>query len=141
MNKTAIEYTHKSSNPIAKVGGGHYCVKVSEGCKFCYAEAHDRRKLYGQVPTPYKAMKTPPELELLKNVLDSWKRVKIPQRIMLSTMTDIFGEFVKPDWTFQILDAMIAAPIPTFLCFTKREVLMEERIDFFCNSRGIEKLP
>jgi protein gp37 len=40
MNKTAIEWTDFTSNPIRARRGdrtGHYCEKISPGCAHCYA--------------------------------------------------------------------------------------------------------
>ena len=55
--KTAIQWTDYTSNPIRarhKVTGkvGHACIKVSDGCKNCYAERMNRWRGTGEPFTP-----------------------------------------------------------------------------------------
>jgi len=144
MAVTKIEYSDLTSNPIRRKGSlAFYCTRVSEGCDMCYAEVMSRRLagISKTIPISYEKQKEEPELELVQKVLDDWKKLKAPKRIFVTSMTDLFGEFVKKEWLFTILDAMIENKRHTFQCFTKRAGLMRVRVNEYCNLRGIEKLP
>lgn len=50
----------------------------------------------------------------------SWATQRKPKKHFVASMTDAFGEFVPDEWVFEILDAMLAAPLQTFQVLTKR---------------------
>ncbi len=144
MGLTKIEYSDITSNPIRRKDSlAFYCTRVSPACDFCYAEVMSKRLagISKTVPISYEKQEVAPELELVQKVLDGWQKLKTPKRIFVTSMTDMFGEFVKKEWLFAILDAMIENSRHTFQCFTKRAGLMQVRVNEYCNLRGIEKLP
>lgn len=139
MGYTSIQWTDQSENPIRVKGGGFYCYKVSEGCKGCYAETLNNRWQANRA-LPYTKMNPFPELELREDVILGWARRRKPKMNFVSSMTDVFGEFVPDEWIFKILDAMIAAPRQTFQVLTKRALRMYWAVEAYCISRKIEKL-
>lgn len=143
-NTTGISWTHRTMNPIrVKYSRTFYCIKVSPACNNCYAEKMAKR-LAGMGGTqfyPYKHLQNPPELELNREMLESWKRTKKPYLNFVTSMTDLFGEFVPKEWIFEILDAMVASPLQVFQCLTKRAKWMRQVVDEYCESRQLEKLP
>ena len=42
-DKTNIEWTDATWNPLRGTIGRHHCVRVSEGCKNCYAATDNHR--------------------------------------------------------------------------------------------------
>lgn len=72
MAKSHIQWTDWTSNPIGIKGSkANYCIKVSPGCKHCYAEIMNRRlaAISGDRRwSPYKVMDVPPEMELRHKV-------------------------------------------------------------------------
>lgn len=143
-NKTAISWTHRTMNPYRIKGSkAFYCVKRSPACDHCYAEIMSRRLAAMGHTTfyPYKVMKELPELELDRELLASWKRSKKSYLNFVTSMTDIFGEFVKREWMYEVLDAMVAASKQVFQVLTKREDIMLEVVNEYCRFRGIDKLP
>lgn len=140
MNNSKIEWTDRTDNPIRVKGGGFYCTKVSEGCKNCYAEVVNNR-FFNDTHVDYKVMHEPPELELREDILAAWARMSKPKKIFVSSMTDVFGEFVPDEWIFKILDAMIAAPKQQFQLLTKRATRMRQVVYRYCTSRDIKALP
>ena len=148
MHRTDIEWTDYTSNPLrVENSQAFYCVKVSPGCKNCYAEVMSKRLAAiaasrgSTVPfAPYKVMAEPPRIELRREILAGWARKK-PGKIFVSSMTDVFGEFVPGQWIFEILDAMCAAKQQIFQVLTKRAERMHGLVNSYCQHRGIRELP
>lgn len=145
MQNSKIEWTDNTWNPIRIEGSrSFYCVKVSPGCENCYAERMAKRlaAMGGDASfTPYKATKWMPPLELNEKILDKWKKLQKPQRHFVSSMTDVFGEFVPIDWIYKILDAMVVAHKQHFQVLTKRAQRMRTVVDSYCTARGYDELP
>lgn len=140
MIDSHIGWTDDTYNPIILEGGGFYCFKVSPGCTHCYAEKVSNRFNHDNF-VPYRNMKEYPKLELKEGMLAGWAKKKKPRKNFVSSMTDVFGEFVPEEWVFKILDAMIAAPLQIFQVLTKRSKRMKELVAKYCNRTGIKKLP
>lgn len=143
MKDSKIEWTDDTENIIEVEGGGFYCVKVSRGCKHCYAETFNKR-LCGMKHVqafPYKHMAEPPKLALLQDRIDGWARQKRGRKKFVSSMTDVFGEFVPVEWCYKILDGMVAASQHIFQVLTKRAARMKMIVNDYCQARGIEELP
>ncbi len=141
---TPIVVAKGHDNPdTGYVSGGTYCVKLSPGCKWCYAEKVNQwvGRMQDYTPLDYKHMKEPPVLELKEGMINGWAKKKKHKKNFVSSMTDVFGEFVKPEWVFQILDAMVAAPKQVFQVCTKRAKGMRLLVDEYCKLRGIDMLP
>ncbi len=143
MINSHIAWTDDTANPITVEGGGFYCAKVSAGCTNCYAEIVNKRicGFQGVKAYDFMNMKEPPLLHLKEDMLASWARKKRPRKIFVSSMTDVFGEFVPDHWIIQILDAMVAAPQHIFQVLTKRATRMRYIVEAFCELRGIDVLP
>jgi protein gp37 len=143
MRDSKIEWTDDTENIIEVEGGGFYCVKVSRGCKHCYAESFNKRvcAIKGVEPYEYKHMKEPPKLVLREDRMAGWARQKRGRRKFVASMTDVFGEFVPDEWVFKLLDAMIAAPQHIFQVLTKRSKRMRNSVNDYCEARGIDVLP
>lgn len=134
-DKTGIAWTDASWNPLrARLPGeegratGYACVKVSPGCANCYAEELNETQRWGRgTGLPY----TLPALGQVAHVLDEetltqplrWRRGR---RIFLSSMTDVFGEWVTDIQLEMIFDVMEQTPQHTYQVLTKRPERMRE---------------
>lgn len=123
MTKTSIEWTDYSWNPIRarrKSDGkrGHYCQRISPGCKNCYAASMNRWRGNG---VDY----TVPGLEEVELYLDEkalleplrWRK---PRNIFVCSMTDLYADFVPDEWIERIYAVMALADKHTFMVLTKR---------------------
>lgn len=145
MAKSHIEWTDWTGNPIGIKGSkANYCIKISPGCKHCYAEIMSRRLAAISGDTgwaPYKVMDVPPEMELRHKVLQEWRKMKKPRKIFVGSMTDLFADFVEDTWIYEILDTMIVCPHITFQILTKRAERMRTLIKEYCIWTNIVQLP
>jgi protein gp37 len=127
---TKIEWTRNADgsegetwNPIrARNRGtgkqGHYCQKISPGCKNCYAESMNRWRGNGVAYTV-------PGLEQVELYLDAeallqplrWRK---PRNIFVCSMTDLFADFVSDEWIDLVYAVMRLAFQHTFMVLTKR---------------------
>ncbi len=109
-DKSAIEWTDASWNPVRG------CVKVSPGCKHCYAETFAER--WRGIPGhPYEQgfdLKLVPEKlgEPLK-----WRR---PRRVFVNSMSDLFQDGVSFEYIAACYGVMALAKQHTFQILTKR---------------------
>lgn len=130
MGKTSIEYVDHSVNPIrARIRGvtddsGHFCVKVSPGCKNCYASRLQPR--FGLPVFQDQRGDLEPELFLDPKVLESVLRRRKATRYFWCDMTDMFGGWVSDAWIAACFGVMAATPQHTHLVFTKRAKRMRE---------------
>lgn len=143
MQKSKIEWTDSTYNPIRVKGGGFYCFKVSPACTHCYAETMARRIAAMQHTTeqPYTNRLIFPEVELNTEMLESWAKKTRAKKNFVSSMTDVFGEFVPDYMVFEILDAMLAAPKQIFQVLSKRAERAYKLITDWLMLRGLKKLP
>lgn len=110
MAKSTIEWTGSTWNPVTG------CVKISPGCKNCYAERMAKRlKAMGQknYVNGFELAMHPHTLELPL----SWKK---PQTIFVNSMSDLFIEGVPDDYIQRVFDVMRRAHWHTFQVLTKR---------------------
>lgn len=109
-----IEWTEQTWNPT--VG----CSKISQGCKFCYAETMAKR---------LKAMRAPGyengfALRLLPERLqDPIKRSK-PTIYFVNSMSDLFHERIPDSYIDQVFDVIRLTPRHTYQILTKRAARM-----------------
>lgn len=122
---STIEWTDVTDNPITVKGGGHWCRKISDGCKNCYAEAINTGNRFDFASGLTYTGKAP-ELELNHKMLAGWARKRVPKRRFVCSMTDWCGDWIHRDWQLSMLDAMIAAPSQTFMLLTKRADILED---------------
>lgn len=119
-NKSKIEWTDATWNPVTG------CTKVSQGCKFCYAE-RDWSRL-GHLPAfsgrQFTDVATHPER--LRQPL-SWKK---PRRIFVNSMSDLFHESVPDSFIDEVFAIMAICPQHTFQILTKRPERMREYLRY-----------
>ncbi|MDZ7711737.1 MAG: phage Gp37/Gp68 family protein [Rhodovibrio sp.] len=123
MGKTKIEWTDDSWNPIRaenlETGGvGHFCARVSDGCRNCYAERLQPRL---QNPVRYAAQDAGKvRMFLDRDRLVTPLRQSRPRYIFVCSMTDLFYEGHPDEWIDEMFAVMALAPQHTFLVLTKR---------------------
>lgn len=130
---TSIEWTDRSHNPIrarSKSDGkiGWHCEKVSAGCKHCYAEKHNGRRLPGGGTGLEYTLSAREGVDVF---LDEallvaplkWRRA---QRVFLSSMTDIFADFVTDEMLDRLFAVMALTPHITWQVLTKRPARARE---------------
>jgi protein gp37 len=108
--KSTIEWTEMTWNPVTG------CVKVSQGCKHCYAERMatrlkamgSRRYVNGFAPT------------LHWDIVDAPGRWKKPRTVFVNSMSDLFQEAVPDGFIRSVFETMEAFPQHTFQVLTKR---------------------
>lgn len=107
---SSIEWTEMTWNPV--VG----CVKISQGCKHCYAERMAKRlKAMGSPRYPDGFKPT-----LHEDLVDQPKRWKKPRTVFVNSMSDLFQDSVPDDFIARVFDTMAACPQHTFQILTKR---------------------
>lgn len=124
---TGIQWTDATWNPLRarhRTNGseGWACVRVSEGCKNCYAATQNESQRWGRgTGLDY----TVPNLAKVEHYLDEetltqplrWKK---PRRVFVCSMTDLFGEWVTDDQLDRIFAVMALTPQHTYQVLTKR---------------------
>lgn len=118
MGETSIEWTDATWNPVRG------CVKVSPGCKHCYAETLAER-FRGVPGNPFEQGFDP---RLVPEKLHDPLRWRAPRRVFVNSMSDLFGEFVPDEYLAAVFGVMGAAPRHTFQVLTKRAQRMVERL-------------
>ncbi|HBV17586.1 DUF5131 family protein [Chryseobacterium carnipullorum] len=117
MAQSSIEWTEMTWNPTTG------CTKISQGCKFCYAEIMTRRlKAMGQekYKDGFKVIKT--HSDTLK-VPYTWKNSKV---VFVNSMSDLFHEDIPLEFIKDVFKVMNENPQHIFQVLTKRaERLLE----------------
>ncbi len=129
---TAIEWADDSWNPFRarnrETGvAGHFCVKISPGCKKCYAERLQAWPIGSGIR--YAAQDLPKvELYLDEEALEQPLRRKRGRDIFPCSMTDPFLEHYPDDWIARMFDVMYRARQHRYLVLTKRAERMRDFI-------------
>lgn len=124
---TKIEWTEKTWNPI--IG----CSKVSEGCKYCYAEVMSRRlaSMDNTTGEDYKQVISD-KGKFNGNVLFRPEKLIIksnkPLMIFVNSMSDLFHDKIDYGTIVRIIATMNNHPEHTFQVLTKRP---ENALKFF----------
>jgi protein gp37 len=141
MGKTKIEWTGKSWNPLRarrKSDGkvGHFCVKVSAGCKGCYAE---RQNGWTGTHVPYALDKLDQvEVYVDADALRDPLRWRKPTMIFPCSMTDLFADFYTDEMIDQVMAVMALCSEHTFQILTKRpERMLRYMLDSARDARAI----
>jgi protein gp37 len=111
-----IEWTEMTWNPVTG------CVKVSQGCKHCYAERMANR-LFAMGSDRYENAFKP---TLHYDLIDLPKRWKKPRVIFVNSMSDLFQEAVPVDFIRRVFETMESCPQHTFQILTKRSERLRE---------------
>ena len=137
MGKTSIEWCDFSINPIrarwkrppgtdvVHRKSGHYCEKVSPGCKNCYASRLQPR--FG-MPTfdEAKIKRGAMEFYLDESKLQQVLKRRKPTRYFWNDMSDIFGGWVPDEWIDKCFATMALTPQHTHQVLTKRAERMRD---------------
>lgn len=105
-----IEWTEQTWNPV--VG----CVKVSPGCKHCYAETMSRRLKSMGAPGYENGFK----VSLRPERLDYPLRRQKPTLYFVNSMSDLFQDDVPFDYVDKVMAVIRATPQHTYQILTKR---------------------
>lgn len=134
---TAIEWADDSWNPFRarnlETGViGHFCVKISPGCKKCYAE---RLQTWPIASGIRYAAQDRDKVELILDEVALHKPLtqKRGRDIFPCSMTDIFLEHYPDEWIARMFDVMHRAKQHRFLVLTKRAERMR---DFIVGRQG-----
>ena len=107
---STIEWTEMTWNPVTG------CIKVSQGCKHCYAERMAKRlNALGAVRYIDGFRPT-----LHDDLIDAPRKWKRPRVIFVNSMSDLFQEDVPDAFIRRVFDTMRDCPQHTFQILTKR---------------------
>ncbi len=107
---SSIEWTDATWNPVRG------CTKISPGCKHCYAETFAER-FRGVLGHPYEQGF---DLRLVLDKLEEPLRWRMPRRIFVNSMSDLFHEHVPDSYVQQVARVMEKASWHTYQVLTKR---------------------
>jgi protein gp37 len=107
---TTIEWTEMTWNPVTG------CIKISQGCKHCYAERMAKR-LNAMGSARYVNGFAP---TLHHDLIDVPRRWKKPRVVFVNSMSDLFQEDVPLDFIQAVFRTMVECPQHTFQILTKR---------------------
>jgi len=117
-DKSAIEWTDATWNPVRG------CMKVSPGCKNCYAATFAER-FRGVPGHPYEQGF---DLRLVPEKLDAPLRWSIGRNIFVNSMSDLFQVEVPSDYVMEVADVMRRADWHVFQILTKRSERMRDML-------------
>jgi protein gp37 len=108
--RSSIEWTEMTWNPVTG------CVKISQGCKHCYAERMAKRlQAMGSSRYP-DAFKPTLHEDLIERPLH-WKKSRT---VFVNSMSDLFQEAVPVEFIQRVFKTMADSPQHTFQILTKR---------------------
>ncbi len=116
MAQSSIEWTELTWNPVTG------CSKVSQGCKFCYAEVMARRLKAMGVEKYRNGFNVAIHPESL-NEPYTWKKSRV---VFVNSMSDLFHEDVPVDFIRGVFRVMKENPQHVFQVLTKRTELALE---------------
>jgi len=111
MNKTGISWTDLTWNPVTG------CTKVSEGCKYCYAEAWSKR-----FRRPFSVQE---HFDRLKQV----EKIPAGAKVFVNSMSDLFHEEVSETMRDAVFLIMEKRKDVIFQILTKRPKIMKDYFD------------
>lgn len=111
-----IEWTEQTWNPV--VG----CVKVSPGCKHCYAETMSRRLQAMGAPGYENGFNVSLRPERLDYPLQRQK----PTMYFVNSMSDLFQDEVPWSYVDQVMEVIRSTPRHTYQILTKRSARMRD---------------
>lgn len=154
---TRIEWTHapgmkgETWNPVraraweiqndgsGKERVGWHCEHVSEGCRNCYAESFNRfrgtghdfkpSELFREERAQKQIINGDVKLFLDEKMLTAPLRWKKPRSVFLSSMTDVFAEFVSDEMLDRMFAVMALSPQHFFRVLTKRPERMRAYLE------------
>jgi protein gp37 len=111
-----IEWTDATWNPVRG------CTKISPGCAHCYAERFAER-FRGVKGHPYEQGF---DLRLVPQKLHEPFNWRLPRRVFVNSMSDLFHEAVPDDYIVAVADVMVHADRHTYQVLTKRSDRMRD---------------
>lgn len=111
MNKTSIEWTELSWNPVTG------CTPISPGCAHCYAKRMAKR-LAGRCGYPAAPNEFTPTYHPQR--LNEPRKIKRPSRIFVASMGDLFHNQIPWEYVVEIFRVMYECPQHIFQVLTKR---------------------
>ena len=125
-SESKIEWTESTWNPVRG------CARVSEGCRFCYAERIAQR--FAGKGLAYEGLatqtKTGPRwtnrIKRVPHLLEQPLKWRKPKLIFVNSMSDLFHEAVSPQYIRQIFDVMKRSDWHHFQVLTKRAERLKE---------------
>lgn len=111
-----IEWTEQTWNPVTG------CVKVSPGCKHCYAETMSRRLQAMGAPGYDNGF----ELSLLPERLGQPLKRRKPTMYFVNSMSDLFQDGVPYEFIDRVMDVIRSTPQHTYQILTKRSGTMRD---------------
>ncbi len=105
-----IEWTEMTWNPVTG------CVKVSQGCKHCYAERMAKRLHAMGAPRYRNGFK----VTLHDDLVDLPRKWRQPRLIFVNSMSDLFQASVPLAFIRRVFATMVECPQHTFQVLTKR---------------------
>ncbi len=120
-SSSTIEWTDATWNPTRG------CVKISPGCKHCYAELFAER-WRGIAGHPYELGFTPRLVPEKLNEPLKWRR---PRRVFVNSMSDLFADFVPDGYVMDVVNVIGQSHVlgHTFQILTKRADRMRAWFD------------
>lgn len=135
---TSIEWTDASWTPIRarnRATGklGWHCTHVSEACRNCYAETHNKRLGTGLAFKPGHLKDV--EIFLDEAMLLAPLRWRTPRKIFVCSMTDLFADFIPGEMIDKVFAVMALCPQHTFQVLTKRPERMRAYFEGLSDDR------
>ena len=119
-SQTQIEWTEQTWNPTTG------CTKISQGCRYCYAEVMAKRlKAMG-----VSGYENGFELSLVPKRLSQPLSRKKPTVYFVNSMSDLFHEEIPFDYLDKVFAVIAQAKQHTFQVLTKRS---ERMLEYFAN--------
>jgi protein gp37 len=115
-DRSSIEWTDATWNPVRG------CVKVSPGCKHCYAETFAER-FRGVPGHPFEQGF---DLRLVPEKLEDPLRWRQSRRIFVNSMSDLFQDGVPTEYIERVGRVMARADWHTYQVLTKRPERMKQ---------------
>ncbi len=121
-----IEWTESTWNPVRG------CTRVSEGCRFCYAERIAARfsgkgmAYEGLAENTKAGPRWTQEVRTVPALLEAPLKWKTPRRIFVNSMSDLFHEKIEVDYIQKVFSVMEAADWHQFQVLTKRAERLEK---------------
>lgn len=140
QDEHGITWTNQTWNPLRG------CSRVSEGCRFCYAEQVAAR--FSGEGQAYEGLAYRNEsgahwtgkVRLVEKHLEDPLRWKRPRRIFVNSMSDLFHESLKYEQIERVFDVMLEASHHTYQILTKRPARMQRFIECYLHPSLTEKI-
>ena len=132
MNRTKIEWTDFTWNPVTGCWGPGGTAEKPNRCWYCYAQRMTKRFLW-ENRLDGSPMKSTPFMEdpfrptFYPKRLKQPAKVKKPSKIFVCSMADLFGDWVPANWIASVLGQIAnAAPWHTYQFLTKNPKCLKD---------------